>query len=124
MALYDFTTIAGAGLLAHPKPPVLPVQWAIVKNVALAVSTGGVTRAQVRGPDRKRLTLRWERITATHKGLFEAWFASYGGGQAAFKVELPNTTLLRVRCLQVIMEVRETQDNKYSIVLELLEDLV
>jgi hypothetical protein len=125
MALYDFTTTADAALLTHVKPPVLPVEHAVVSNVAISQTVGGKVTSQIRGADRRRWVLTWRRVTATHLGYFTTWWASYGASKAAFKVQITaGGTTVRVRCPQGSLEVREVADGRWDVVVELIEDLV
>lgn len=131
MAAYDFYTTADVALLLHPRKPSYPVEAAPTKNVVHSTSVGGKVRAQVRGSDRRRLTLRWPRITAAHLGQLLAWHASYGGMRQPFTVELPANltdlpggTKLRVRNPQVELEYAQIVADRYEVHVELIEDLV
>lgn len=131
MAAFDFYTTADALLLAHPRKPSYPVEAAPTKNVVHSQTVGGKVRAQVRGSDRRRLVLRWPRITAAHLSSFLSWHASYGGMRQPFKVELPANltdqpggTRLRVRNPQAELEYAWIIADRYEVVVELIEDLV
>lgn len=131
MAAYDFYTTADALLLAHPRKPSYPVEVAPVKNVAHSETVGGKVRAQVRGSDRRRFTLRWPRITAAHLASFLSWHASYGGMRQPFKIELPANltdlaggTKLRARNPQAELEYAQIIADRYEVTVELIEDLV
>lgn len=130
MASFDFFDLLGGSILAHARRPVYQVQAGVVKNVVYSETPGGKGRSQVRGPDRRRLTLQWRRITAAHLAAFLAWHQSYGGRQQAFLIELPEDltdvppgVMLRVRTPQKELEYRWIALGRYDVVVELIEDL-
>lgn len=131
MAAYDFYTTADALIFAHPRTPSYPVEVAPTKNVVHSRTVGGKVRAQVRGSDRRRLVLRWPRVTAAHLAGFLGWHASYGGMRQPFKIELPANltdlpggTKLRVRNPQLELEYAQIIADRYEVNVELMEDLV
>ncbi|MBI4241122.1 MAG: hypothetical protein HY613_05345 [Candidatus Rokubacteria bacterium] len=130
MATFDFYTVGDVLIFAQARPPSYPVRLAPAANAAVGETIGGRIRTEVRGPDRKHLSLRWTWITAAHLASFLSWHATYGGMKAPFKIELPadltelaGGSKLRVRSTSRDLQYAHIAFAHYDLQVELVEDL-
>ena len=130
MSSWDFYTTAEALLVTQTRPPNFTLPVAYDEHVAVSQSLGGRIRSEVRGPDQRRITLRWDRMGSSQLGALLTWRATYGGARAPFKVELPaaltgagSSTKVRVRCPKGGFRYAWEAEGRYQVTIELIEDV-
>ena len=132
MASWQYYTTADVSIFLPSKPPVYDeTEGGRLKNVALVETVGGKFLSETWGSDRRTIRLYWPRISGTDLALFDTLHSTYGGGKAAFKIEvpaglLPNVTAatkVRVRWLEPKLRHRWIAYDRYELAQDLVEDL-
>lgn len=132
MASWQFFTTADVSIFTPSRAPHYQTGGGRRKNVVSGMTIGRKVKSQTRGSDQRTLELRWPRISATDLGNFDTLATSYGGNQAAFKIELPAGILagvtagtkVRVRWPDAELRYRPVSADRYELTLTLVEDLV